>query len=236
MKLNHFALKLGGAFALPWLFLVVIPQYQLRGDMSSLYYKERDGMTGSYPPIISNKNGREVYLREGCANCHTQMIRPTNYAFDGWKKGWGSDQSARPEGPARPSTSADYYGEPIAPLGNLRIGPDLANVGYRLTDLREVHLHLYNPRITKEWSVMPAFSHLYIKRPIKGQPAASALKLDGLFSPPKGTEVVPTPEAEALVTYLMSLKKDFPVPGVSIQVEGQKTGKSDAIAPAPAKK
>ena len=230
MKLQNFALKLGGAFALPWLFLVVIPQYQLRGNLSSVYDKERDGMTGQYPPMLSNKNGREVYLREGCANCHTQMIRPTSYAFDGWKKGWGSDQGARPEAPARPSAAPDYWGEPIAPLGNLRIGPDLANVGYRLPGRQDIYLHLYNPRMTKDWSVMPAFTHLFEKRYIKGIPSSRALPLHGIYAPPKGMEVVPTPEAEALVDYLMSLKKDFPVPGFAIQVEGQTAAKPDAAA------
>lgn len=230
MKLNHFALKLGGAFALPWLFLVIIPQAQLRGNISSLYNKERDGMSGPYPPILSNHNGRQVYLREGCANCHTQMIRPTNYAFDGWKKGWGSDQGARPELPARASSAPDYYGEPIAPLGHLRIGPDLANVGYRLPGRTDIHLHLYNPRITKEWSVMPSFTHLYTKRYIKGIPSAHALPRSVIHALPKDMEVVPTEQAEALVTYLLSLKKDFPVPGVSIQIEGNAAKPADAAA------
>jgi cytochrome c oxidase cbb3-type subunit 2 len=52
------------------------------------------------------------------------------------------------------------------------------------------------------------------------------LKLTGKFAPPAGYEVVPTAEADRLVEYLLSLKKDFPVPGQS----------AVAAAPAAAKK
>ena len=55
--------------------------------------------------------------------------------------------------------------------------------------------------------------------------ADKALKLTGKFAPKAGYEIVPTPEAEALVDYLLSLKKDHPIPGAAA-----------AVAAAPAKK
>lgn len=52
---------------------------------------------------------------------------------------------------------------------------------------------------------MPSFKFLYEKRRITGQPAADALKMDGAAAPADGWEIVPTPDANALVAYLMSL-------------------------------
>ena len=73
---------------------------------------------------------------------------------------------------------------------------------------------------------MPAYKHLYKLQKIQGPVSERALKLTGKFAPPDGYEVVPTAEADRLVEYLLSLKKDFPVPGQS----------TVAAAPAAAKK
>jgi cytochrome c oxidase cbb3-type subunit 2 len=74
---------------------------------------------------------------------------------------------------------------------------------------------------------MPAFKSLYSVRTAQGPVADKAIKLSGKFAAEAGMEIVPTPEAEALVDYLLSLKKDHPIPGVATAV---------AAAPAPAKK
>jgi cytochrome c oxidase cbb3-type subunit 2 len=73
---------------------------------------------------------------------------------------------------------------------------------------------------------MPALKHLYVVRKAQGPDSERALKLTGKYAPAAGYEVVPTAEAEALVDYLLSLKKDYPIPG---------TGAAVATA-APAKK
>jgi cytochrome c oxidase cbb3-type subunit 2 len=79
-------------------------------------------------------------------------------------------------------------------------------------------MQLYAPRATDEWSVMPSFKHLYQVRKRQGQGAKTALSLAAKFAPEAGYEVVPTAEAEALVDYVLSLKKDYPVPGISAAV------------------
>lgn len=73
---------------------------------------------------------------------------------------------------------------------------------------------------------MPAYTGLYKVQKIQGPASERALKLPKKFAPRAGYEVVPTPEAERLVEYLQSLKKDHPIPGQS----------AVAATPAPAKK
>ena len=59
---------------------------------------------------------------------------------------------------------------------------------------------------------MPSYRWLFQDQAIAGQPAQNALKLEGADAPRPGHEIVPTPEAEALVAYLLSLKRDYALP------------------------
>jgi hypothetical protein len=70
--------------------------------------------------------------------------------------------------------------------------------------------HLYNPRLDVElWnSNCPPHPFLFEKREIKGAPSPHALPIDAS----DGFELVPGSDAKALVSYLLSLKKDHPVP------------------------
>jgi cytochrome c oxidase cbb3-type subunit 2 len=212
-QFRTFILALIASFGLPWLCLVVVPAVKYQALAPLPYDKEADGMDGFYPPAPINRQGQLVYAREGCVQCHTQMIRPTQLALDGWRKGWGQDQEARPAAPVRANELRDYLGEPYAFLGVQRSGPDLANYGWRAPDRNAIHQMLYAPKSVHDWSNMPAFQHLYKERLTQGQTSVKALRLTGKFAPQAGYEVVPTAEAEALVDYLLSLKKDYPVPG-----------------------
>lgn len=212
-QFRTFILALIASFGLPWLCLVVVPAVKYQALTPLPYDKEADGMDGFYPPAPINRQGQLVYAREGCVQCHTQMIRPTQLALDGWRKGWGQDQEARPAAPVRANELRDYLGEPYAFLGVQRSGPDLANYGWRAPERGAIHQMLYAPKSVHDWSNMPPFQHLYVERLAQGQTSAKALKLTGKFAPKDGYEIVPTPEAEALVDYLLSLKKDYPVPG-----------------------
>lgn len=214
MSLRRFTIGLGLAFGLPWLALIVIPAVKAQRLAPLSYEKERDGLEGQYPNQFGYRQGEHIYLQQGCAQCHTQMIRPT-YAgvMDGWRKGWGSDQSDQPKLATRSSNIRDFMNEPVAPLGTLRIGPDLANAGYRLNDEKALHVKLYAPRSIHKWSVMPSYRNLYTVQKIQGNGSPHALELSGEFAPEEGYEVVPTPQAVELVKYLTSLKKDAPLPG-----------------------
>jgi cytochrome c oxidase cbb3-type subunit 2 len=212
---RKFTLSLMAAFGAPWLFLIIIPVMKYQHLQPVPYDKDTDGVEGYYPPAGIHRQGQLVYAREGCVQCHSQMIRPAQLALDGWRKGWGQDQEARPAEAVRSNTMRDYLGEPYAFLGTQRIGPDLANAGWRFTDRQQVHKQLYAPRSLDDWSVMPSFKHLYTVQKQQGPVASNALVLTGKYAPKKGYEVIPSPEAEALVDYILSLKKDYPIPGVT---------------------
>jgi len=214
MTLRKFVLILALAFGLPWLLLIIVPSLRAQKLTPLSYDKDRDGLEGVYPGHGIYRQGQIVYTREGCVQCHTQMIRPSFAGImDGWKKGWGSDQSVQPRHAIRPSNMRDYIGEPVAPLGVQRNGPDLSSVGARITDANAIHAHLYAPRSVHKWSIMPSFRHLYTLQKIQGNGSAFAVKLEGKYAPAAGYEVVPTQEANELVKYLLSLKKDAPIPG-----------------------
>jgi cbb3-type cytochrome oxidase cytochrome c subunit len=116
----------------------------------------------------------------------------------------------------RQSYMLDFLGEPVAPLGVQRNGPDLANLGYRYKDAEALHEQLYAPQAHEHRSIMPSFRHLYEVRKIQGAKSNDALTLAKPFAPKKGYEVVPTQAAKLLVNYLLSLKKDAPIPGQGI--------------------
>jgi len=188
------------AFALPCVLLVVAPFVALSNAEPIPYAEDADveGGFSQYPSREFHRYGesdygRQVYAAEGCAYCHTQVIRPTYAGPDMWRPGWGGREE---EGLARETRPRDYVMEEVAPLGYQRIGQDLANVGHRITTREKMHQHLQDPKSIDPNSGMPAYEHLY--RPS-----------------PYGDEVVPTPRAEALVDYLLSLRKDQPVPAES---------------------
>lgn len=211
-ELRRFTISLAAVFGLPWLFLVMIPWAKMR-DLRPIAYGEADGEVEapSYPPGKSGQVqwGHRLYAQEGCVYCHTQMVRPTYAGSDLWRLGWGGREE---EGLARETRPHDFLGEPYAFLGVHRIGPDLSNAGWRLPEKAWHHLHLFNPRIVTPESVMPSFNHLYKVKPIEGGRSAEALDLQGPHAPPDGYQVVPTPEARALVDYILSLKKDHKLP------------------------
>ncbi|MDA7921192.1 cbb3-type cytochrome c oxidase subunit II [Verrucomicrobiales bacterium] len=191
---------LGVVFALPWLFLIVIPFIKM-SNAKPVPYTEADGVEGiaAYPDKAlqrhgSSDYGRQIYAAEGCAYCHTQVVRPTYAGPDMWRPGWGGREE---EGLARETHPGDYATEKVAMLGYQRIGQDLSNVGHRIKSREVMHQHLADPRGLDPDSGMPAYKHLYKKSSID----------DGY---------VPTGKAEALVDYLMSLKKDQKIPSAVV--------------------
>jgi len=89
--------------------------------------------------------GRDIYIREGCNTCHSQMVRPMR---------------AETERYGHYSVAGEFvYDRPFL-WGSKRTGPDLARVGGRYSD--EWHrAHLYNPRDVVPESNMPSFPWLF---------------------------------------------------------------------------
>ena len=100
---------------------------------------------GLEPYSALELEGRDIYIREGCHTCHSQMIRPLR---------------AETERYGHHSVAGEFvYDRPFL-WGSKRTGPDLARVGARYSD--EWHrAHLYNPRDVIPESNMPAFPWLF---------------------------------------------------------------------------
>lgn len=146
--------------------------------------------------------GREVYISLGCIYCHSQQVRQNDFGGD-ISRGWG----------ARASVPVDYQGEAPPLLGTMRTGPDLRNIGVRQPSKDWHYLHLYNPRIVSKGSIMPPYRFLFEERPKAGKlgPPVDALDLPAGYGP-SDAWVVAGPDGEALVSYLLSLRHDDPLP------------------------
>ena len=92
--------------------------------------------------------GRDVYLREGCYNCHSQMIRPFR---------------AETERYGHYSVAGEFVYDHPFQWGSKRTGPDLARVGGKYSDEWQ-RVHLNNPRDVVPESNMPAYSPVIVVR------------------------------------------------------------------------
>jgi cytochrome c oxidase cbb3-type subunit 2 len=166
--------------------------------------QSKDDATGALAPQGNPgtaTQGARVYAANGCFYCHSQYIRGEDEGNDIARK-WGT----------RRTVPRDYMFDQQVFLGTSRLGADLSNVGVRQTDPQWFYRILYNPHTMSHQVSMPAYRWLFETREIQGQPSADAVKLEGPIAPPSGYEVVPTAEGKALVDYLLSLKKNYPLP------------------------
>jgi cytochrome c oxidase cbb3-type subunit 2 len=140
--------------------------------------------------------GRDVYVREGCYNCHSQMIRP----FRAETLRYGSYSLA----------GEFVYDRPFQ-WGSKRTGPDLARVGGRYSD--EWHrIHLTNPRDLVPESNMPAYPWLEKTAADHGTVVARMSALRTLGAPYADEELAKAPdevkgktELDAVIAYLQVL-------------------------------
>jgi cytochrome c oxidase cbb3-type subunit 2 len=147
-----------------------------------------------YPPL--RLAGRDIYVREGCYNCHSQMIRP----FRSETERYG------------PYTTAGetVYDRPFQ-FGSKRTGPDLARVGGRYSDDWQ-RLHLMDPRALVPESNMPAYPWL-AENTVDGELITSKLQvLQFLGEPYTDEQIAGAAEAvegrtemDALIAYLQEL-------------------------------
>ena len=153
-------------------------------------------VTGVKPYTALQLAGRDVYIREGCYNCHSQMIRP----FRAETLRYGHYSVA----------GESVYDHPFQ-WGSKRTGPDLARVGGKYSD--EWHrVHLNNPRDVVPESNMPAYPWL-LKNTLdetQSAPRMKALRTVGVpYSDEEiakaAEEVKGKTEMEAVIAYLQSL-------------------------------
>jgi cytochrome c oxidase cbb3-type subunit II len=140
--------------------------------------------------------GRDIYVREGCYNCHSQMIRPLRAETERYGHYSLAGESV--------------YDHPFQ-FGSKRTGPDLARVGGRYTDEWQ-RAHLTNPRDVVPESNMPAYAWL-AQAPVDERGTAGKMRALRAVGVPYTDEqiaaaaeaVLGKTEMEALIAYLQGL-------------------------------
>ena len=128
-----------------WMVVLIVILISFAGlvEILPLFYQRSttEPVAGMKPLTALQLAGRELYIREGCYNCHSQMIRPFR---------------AETERYGHYSVAGESVWEHPFLWGNNRRGPDLARVGSRYSD--DWHrAHLNNPRDVVPESIMPAY-------------------------------------------------------------------------------
>ena len=184
-----------------WLMIILVVLVVAVGglvEIVPLYFQRQtttpvEGMK-PYEPL--RLVGRDIYIREGCYNCHSQMIRP----FRAETLRYGHYSVA----------GESVYDHPFQ-WGSKRTGPDLARVGQRYSD--EWHrIHLINPRDVVPESNMPGYPWLE-KASVEGENVQSRMRaLARLGVPYTEAEITAAPaalkgktEMDAVIAYLQGL-------------------------------
>ena len=220
MTSRNFFLGLFATFGVAWIAVVIVPFFAMRGLEPVVVKDEVTGVETVFIPKRAGRvtDGSEVYAANGCYLCHTQVVRPTYAGNDLFRPDWGGVAADEVRGDTRRETNAfDFMGERFAHIGVLRFGPDLSNLGHRVekeyakggSPENWLYEYLYDPRAQpdRRHSKCPSHRFLFTEKPQHGQRSRHALNVG-----PEDVEVLPTPAARALVSYLLSLKKDQPVP------------------------
>ena len=153
-------------------------------------------VAGMQPLGALQLEGRDVYIREGCYNCHSQMVRPFR---------------AETERYGHYSVAGEFVYDRPFQWGSKRTGPDLARVGGRYSD--EWHrVHLINPRDVVPESNMPSYRWLATAPADAATIQAKMKALRTLGVPYKDDEIAKAPEElkdrtelDALIAYLQGM-------------------------------
>ena len=180
------------------LFMVIAVSIGGLVQIVPLFFQDmvNEPVDGLKPYTALQLEGRDIYIREGCVQCHSQMIRP----FRAETERYGHYSVA----------GESVYEHPFL-WGSKRTGPDLARVGGRYSD--DWHrAHLYNPRNVVPESKMPAYPWL-VENTLDGKDTVAKIKamrwlgvpytdadIEGAVAAVKGKT-----EMEALVSYLQVL-------------------------------
>jgi cytochrome c oxidase cbb3-type subunit 2 len=196
MKLTHDKIEQ----SVPLLIVLVILTIAVGGlvEIVPLYF-QRDVVNpvkGIKPYEPLRLAGRDIYIREGCYNCHSQMIRP----FRAETLRYGHY-----------SVAGEFVYDHPFQWGSKRTGPDLARVGGRYSD--DWHrIHFNNPRDVVPESNMPAYPW-FEKSKLDGSDIQARMKaLRTVGVPYTDEEIAKAPEAlkgktelDAVIAYLQGL-------------------------------
>ncbi len=197
MKLNQESIEKN----IGWMIVLIVLVVSVGGlvEIVPLYLPEVDDRAGrraSSPTRRCSSTGRDIYLREGCYNCHSQMIRPFR---------------AETERYGHYSVAGEFVYDHPFQWGSKRTGPDLARVGGRYSD--DWHrAHLNNPRDVVPESNMPGYPWL-AKTPADADDIEAKMRaLRRVGVPYTDDEIAKAPaelkgktEQDALIAYLQNL-------------------------------
>ena len=170
---KHKVLEKNATLLLVFSFLVVT----IGGivEIAPLFYLQNtiEKVEGVRPYTPLELKGRDIYIREGCYVCHSQMIRPMRDEVERY---------------GRYSLAAEsMYDHPFQ-WGSKRTGPDLARVGGRYSD--EWHIdHLTNPQAVVPESIMPSYGFL-LDRQIDPSNIKDRLSTDAIVGVPYSEEMI----------------------------------------------
>ncbi len=112
-------------------------------------WSTQKALTPASTPLTQAERGRQVYISEGCINCHSQYVRPNTPDVLLW-------------GPTQPLADLRAQHPPL--IGNRRQGPDLSEVGSRRSPLW-LRAHFYAPPQVSHGSIMPSYAYLFRTQP-----------------------------------------------------------------------
>jgi cytochrome c oxidase cbb3-type subunit II len=144
MKFNHEVIEKN--IGLLAIFTVIAISFGGLVQITPLIFQKdtTEAVEGLIPYTALQIEGRDIYVREGCYNCHSQMIRPLR---------------AETERYGHYSVAGESVWDHPFQWGSKRTGPDLARVGGRYSD-KWHEVHLIDPRAVVPQSNMPAFPWL----------------------------------------------------------------------------
>lgn len=144
MKFNHEIVEKN--IGLLAIFTVIAISFGSLVEITPLIFQKdtTEPVEGLKPYTALQLEGRDIYVREGCYNCHSQMIRPLR---------------AETERYGHYSVAGESVWDHPFQWGSKRTGPDLARVGGRYSD-KWHEVHLIDPRAVVPQSNMPAFPWL----------------------------------------------------------------------------
>ncbi|MYM41450.1 cytochrome-c oxidase, cbb3-type subunit II [Duganella qianjiadongensis] len=185
----------------PWLLIALVVLVISVGgavEILPLFFQKSttEPVAGLKPYSALRLTGRDIYIREGCYNCHSQMVRPFR---------------AETERYGHYSVAGEFVYDRPFQWGSKRTGPDLARVGGRYSD--EWHrTHLNNPRDVVPESNMPNYPWL-AKTKLDPQGVIPKMRaLQRLGHPYSDAEIAAGPEElkdkteeDALIAYLQGL-------------------------------
>ncbi|QEY26843.1 cytochrome-c oxidase, cbb3-type subunit II [Neisseria zalophi] len=180
------------------IFTFLVISFGLLIEVVPLFFTKAvtEPIKGVKPYSALQVAGRDIFVREGCYNCHSQMIRP----FRAETERYGHYSVA----------GESVYDRPFQ-WGSKRTGPDLARVGGRYSD--EWHrIHLLNPRDVVPESNMPAFPWLARNKVDANTTVTHMKALRAVGTPYSDEEIEKAPqeladksELDAVIAYLQSL-------------------------------